>query len=295
MRRLEIADRKIIEVFMRQMNPVTSELTFTNLYMWRHAYKYQLIESGEYLWLLADLDVPFTMMPLGDYSNKEALIDSIAEMRKLMLSRGYDLRIERADNRLKEIVEAAGLKVATLEDRNTFDYVYDFEELKKLEGNKFHKKKNHVNKFMKTYKDWCYEPIDEEIIEDLQHATMRWFNAKGEVMNPSLNLERKAILSAFEHFHDLAYEGGVIRINGQIEAFTFGEALNDDTYVVHIEKANRQFDGLYPMINQQFLQHVQGNYKYVNREQDLGIKGIRQAKLSYKPAELIEKHSILFF
>lgn len=96
--------------------------------------------------------------------------------------------------------------------------------------------------------------------------------------------------NSIRKFEELGLIGGVLRVDGEIVAFTIGEPVNEDTFVVHIEKAFSAVDGAYPMINQQFVEHeLQGKYKYVNREEDLGVEGLRKAKLSYKPAFLIEK------
>lgn len=119
---------------------------------------------------------------------------------------------------------------------------------------------------------------------------LRWRNENGCEEDEEKNAEMCVTLNSLRLFEELGLTGGVLRVDGEIVAFTIGEAVNDDTFVVHIEKAYAEVEGSYTMINQQFVEHeLLGKYRYVNREDDVGLEGLRKAKLSYKPVFLVEK------
>ena len=174
-------------------------------------------------------------------------------------------------------------------DRDQADYVYESEKLATLAGKKLHSKRNHINKFKTANPDWCYETLDEKNQEECFQMALRWRNQNGCEEDPEKNAEMCVTLNSLRLYRELGQTGGIIRVNGEIAAFAIGEPICDDTFVVHVEKAFAGIDGAYPMINQQFVEHECMDYKYVNREDDTGAEGLRKAKLSYKPAFLVEK------
>jgi hypothetical protein len=177
------------------------------------------------------------------------------------------------------------------EDRNTFDYVYNLPELIELAGRKYHGKRNHLNQFMRSYK-WEYQPMDETVAAECLNLKTEWFDLQIPEKDRSISGETEAMIVVMENFTALNLTGGVIRIDGQIQALTIGEMLNQNMVVVHIEKANTEFKGIYAAVNQQFLIHHWADVPWVNREEDMGIEGLRQAKLSYNPAVMVKKVNV---
>ncbi|MEG0109255.1 MAG: phosphatidylglycerol lysyltransferase domain-containing protein, partial [Lachnospiraceae bacterium] len=173
--------------------------------------------------------------------------------------------------------------------RDLADYVYETEKLSTLAGKKLHGKRNHINKFLSTYKNWTYEALSSENIEDCFQMALKWRNENGCDDDSEKNSEMCVTLNSLRLFKELHLIGGVLKIEGKVVAFTIGEPISDEIFVVHIEKALSEIDGAYPMINQQFVLHECQNYEYINREEDVGSEGIRKAKLSYRPAFLVEK------
>ncbi len=170
------------------------------------------------------------------------------------------------------------------------DYVYESEKLATLSGKKLHSKRNHVNKFKIVYADrWSYEPISEDNLEECVQTGLKWRNENGCEEDEEKNAELCVTLNSLRLFKELDLVGGALRVDGKIIAFTIGEPLSEDTFVVHIEKALGEIEGAYTMINQQFVQHACMDYKYVNREEDTGSEGLRKAKRSYRPAFMVEK------
>ena len=174
-------------------------------------------------------------------------------------------------------------------NRDVADYVYESEKLATLSGKKLHGKRNHINKFKTTFEDWKYETLTPENAEDCFQMALKWREQNGCDEDDEKNAEMCVTLNSLRLQKELELIGGVLRVSGEVIAFTIGEPISEDTFVVHIEKAFADVQGAYPMINQQFVEHECMNYKYINREEDTGAEGLRKAKLSYRPAFLVEK------
>ncbi len=183
-------------------------------------------------------------------------------------------------------------KFLFLNDRANHDYVYSVDELAELKGKKFHSKKNHVNRFNRDY-EGRYEvvPMSAELVGEALKM-LKYIDDKKQVDGfeaEMLRMEAEALQDILPVYDRLGLEGCAILIDGRLEAYAFGGALGDDTIVEHVEKANTDFAGLYQKINNEFCRMMQGKYKYVNREEDMGLEGLRKAKTSYKPVKMIEK------
>lgn len=172
--------------------------------------------------------------------------------------------------------------------RNSFDYVYKVSDLANLNGKKYHSKRNHISYFQKNY-DWSYEEINESNIRECIQMNEKWFLLNVDKNPDGIDAERKVLKLIFDNYEKFGFLGGVLRVNGEVVAFTFGEELNKNTFVTHFEKAFSSVRGAYPMINMMFAKNTLVNYEYVNREDDVGSEGLRKAKLSYYPAILLEK------
>ena len=287
---IELEDREVIHNIFQEYRPETSELTFTNLFIWREHYKVQWSVHKD--WLIAACGTGgrncFALPPVGPPPR--------VEVARLVLEWLKDEKgisgpgIERADQRLVDEIKDSGL-FAVAPSRDHFDYLYLAENLIKLSGNRYHGKKNHLNKFRKTY-NWSYEPLSKEKIKACLEVSELWCKARRCSEDLDLTDEAIAVKSILENSEALKVKGGLILIEGKVEAFALGEMLSHETAVVHIEKANPEIPQLFVVINQQFVEHEWQNVKFVNREQDLGDEGLRQAKLSYHPERMVEKFKI---
>lgn len=177
-------------------------------------------------------------------------------------------------------------------DRDSYDYVYNAQDLAELKGRKYHGKRNHIHYFEDNYGDHIYLPLTPDLIPACIENTIEWCEKKNCDNNPSLECEKCAVIEGLNNFTYLELEGGVIVINGKVEAFTFGEILNENTAVIHAEKGNSDIRGIYPTINRNFCCYNWLGMKYINREEDLGIEGLRKAKESYYPVKMLEKYVV---
>ena len=188
-------------------------------------------------------------------------------------------------------------KFEYIEERDLFDYVYDGESLRTLAGRKNQKKRNHINAFLKDYEGrYSYKLLDEEDFDDCLELLKIWASNKEEnnEFDEGIDDESIGIRKIFNNYKYLRENLKIagIYVDGKLEAFTMGELINPNMALIHIEKANPNIRGLYPYINQQFILNEFEDVEFVNREEDLGIPGLRKAKLSYHPVKFVEKYTV---
>lgn len=174
-----------------------------------------------------------------------------------------------------------------LEDEGNADYIYLRERLVSLSGKSLQSKRNHINKFEKLYPDYSYEPMTKANSAECLAVEQEWLRQHGT--EEGEDKEQEVIQRLFDHFDELGLSGGILRVAGRVVAFTLGSPINQTTFGVHIEKADRDYEGSYTMINKLFASTIPEQYVYVNREEDLGLEGLRKAKLSYKPETILQK------
>ena len=285
---LSIDHKQEIEDLLLQYPPIISELTFTNLYIWRHYYQFQVALQQGFMTLLAQPKgaTPFFFPPMGKGDIQSWAFDCLTYLK----NQGFPPCFERLpESVIKELSIFPNLKVVP--DRDNSDYVYRIKNLIRLSGNKYHTLKNHINRFNKKH-TWEYLPLTPDLIEECLNLQEEWCRSKKCLESHNLLSEDRAILEAIKKMDLLSYKGGVIRIGNKVEAFTLGELLNPETVVIHIEKANPELPGLYPVLQQQFLEREWAIIPFVNREQDLGIEGLRKSKLSYHPEFMVDKYRL---
>jgi hypothetical protein len=301
--KITLDDRKLLEEYLNGYAYRTSGLCFTSLYMWREINQFTWRRFGEYMCIAAadnldpDMDTSFMFPPLtrtGSY-DPAALRETILEAKEFFESEGEDFLMMLVPFHMIEEFERAMPSEFSFEaDRPNFDYVYDKTQLIELKGKKFHGKKNHLNYFLNNYK---YEYT--ELTEDMAPEAMAFIRAFNERKNLEdaherelLDMEEQAMKDVFLNLGSVGYITGVIRIDGNIEALSIGGLLGRNTVTVHVEKANTEFRGLYQAINNEYCRHLPKDINFVNREEDMGIAGLRKAKLSYQPVKLVEKYII---
>lgn len=266
-----------------------SECAFSNLFVWRDCYNiYWCVAHGFLLIKVKRDNVDFFLPPIGGADEDLPLV--FAELREFSQGKPFEMHgiYEMTKERLAKVLPDAEF----IEDRDNWDYIYLREKLATLSGRKYHGQKNHYNSFKKNYPDYVYEPIDGNNIAECLGFGEQWCDDR-IAEDPSLICEKYAIRQALTNFDALGLRGGAIRVYGKIEAFSFGKKINDDTAVLHVEKANHEIRGLYTAINKEFAEHAWQDVTYINREEDMGHEGLRKAKESYHPEFMIKKYSLL--
>ena len=229
--------------------------------------------------------------PIGSGDRRRCLEEILADSHE----RGIPCRIvSMTDPDVAELESWFPGKFHLRADRNSFDYVYAIDDLADLKGKKFQKKRNHYNRFCAQYPNHEILTLNECNIDRARRLVDQWYYGHMR-SNPERNflLENIAMARAFQNYRTLDLEGCILLVNGEAVGVTMATRLSDDTFDIHFEKAREDIDGSYGAINCEFARHLRRTHpevRFLNREDDMGIEGLRKAKLSYQPHHLLEKH-----
>ena len=181
--------------------------------------------------------------------------------------------------------EASPFSISVEPVRDQYDYIYRRTDLATLHGRNLDAKRNHINRFRAEHPDFEYRPLTPESFDECRRLTEIWQEEKDA--SDTIDVEKQVMETIFSNWDALGMTGGSIFVDGRMVAFTYGSAVTTDTLDVCVEKADRHVEGAFAIINQQFAEHLPEQYIYLNREEDMGIPGLRQAKLSYHPEILL--------
>ncbi|MCM1187592.1 MAG: GNAT family N-acetyltransferase [Lachnoclostridium sp.] len=312
---------------LKEEQPEACEYTFASNFLWRKSYGVEVAEicGCGLIRYRGEKNYRYSF-PFGN-GDKKAAIEMLLSYCREEFGQDYLLDLcPLTEKQREELIEWFPGKFEIEADRDDFDYVYLREDLASLKGKKYHGKRNHIARF-KDADDWSYEPLTSENIPECRAMSREWLGIKEDSVKNRFSMqefsaqeissgesgaqtsdmqkidtetearieqsvedENIALHEALDHYEEFGLVGGLLRKEGKVVAFTIGEPLNAETMVVHFEKAYPDLQGAYPMINQQFVLHECENYKYVNREEDVGDVGLRKAKLSYYPEILLKKY-----
>lgn len=282
--------KELINKYLNQRCTQNSEFTFTNLFMWRKSYdiKYAIINDNFCLMPKHVGGPRSATFPLGGFKVKETIeeiIEYFEQKGEIPLIRLYN------DEAVEELNNLFPDKFNITEDINSNDYVYRVEDLINLSGKKYHTKKNHINKFKSLY-NYEYSRLAPTDADECLELYNKWYKAKVDENLMNVSEEYEAVKEFLDNLDALDAIGGCIRVDGKMVAFSFGEPLSgcNKTAVIHLEHADTDYQGAYPMINREFLMHEWSDFEFVNREEDMGLEGLRKAKLSYRPAFMVKKY-----
>lgn len=292
--------KETLDEYLDSFEYKTSGLSFTSLYMWRNVNKFSWQVIGDYLCIAGishlelDKQEAFLFPPLtksGEYEG-EKLKETIMSAKEIFEGKGQQFNIRLLPKHMIECIEMAMPKqFKYVEDRPNYDYLYLTKDLVKLAGRKYHAKRNHLNHFKNRY-NYQYTTITPDMVPEVMNF-IKDFNARKEVSDYEKNLlvmEEDAIEDVLLNLERGGYLSGAIIVDDKIQALSIGGPLGRKTVTVHIEKANIDFRGSYQAINNEFCRHMAANVKYMNREEDMDIMGLREAKLSYRPIRFVEKY-----
>lgn len=262
-----------------------SDYSFANIWGWAPHYGLEWRFDGTLCWIRQSHPEPCYWGPVGPW---DAVKDwtALPEMAPgSTLIRVPQSLCERWSVALEDHIEVD-------EARGQWDYLYLASELSTLSGNRFHKKKNLLKQFQKLY-DYQYNSLSAECVETVLNMQTEWCRWRDCESSEALLAENDAVARVLAHWNDIpGLCGGIIRIDNVPVAYTLAEPLNNDTLIIHFEKAANGIKGAYQAINYLFCNDVGKDFTYINREQDLGDEGLRQAKLSYNPTDFSRKCTV---
>ena len=266
-----------------------SEDCFLGFLVWQEKYKFEKVNLQKAFAIRLENKSSY-WFPFAD--SEEDAVNAIYE-----LMADKNLCFERVTQEQKVFLETHFKDLFSFEDdRGNYDYLYDIDSLCTLSGRKLSKKRNHINGFLQSYGDWNVQEINSLNIQDVLEFAGQWYQKKSggdsEIGDESLAYEKKALLQIVPQIEKIGADGIVLYVDGKVAAFTVGMKISETVYDTVFEKADEQIKGSYNIINREFARYLKNKYeslKFINREQDLNLPGLRQAKLSYMPCSLVEK------
>lgn len=290
-RPVEIQHRDIFQPYLTK-NSQTCDRAFVNTFCWQHLFHTQWTEENGFLVIRAFINgerraayIVVSQKDTPTYTDILPLLEAdAAEFDQPLTLMG--LSEEECDTLQQQFPGQFFFD----KNRDFADYVYKAEDLKTLKGRKYAQKRNHVNKFKSLY-NYHYEAITKENIADCLQLEESWISKHSE--DESAQSEYITIQKAFQHFEALGLLGGALYVDDKLVAFTYGSAIRNDIFCTHVEKADIHYEGVYQMINYLFAQHLPEQFTFINREEDMGLAGLRKSKSSYQPAMLAYKHTAL--
>ncbi len=281
---ITIDDKEIIEKYTKQNNYFLCDYCFTDIFMWRYRYSTKYCIKDGFLFLRVkshESKNEMYLTPIGTGDLKKAVLSVIEYSRK----KGNPFIMLSVPEKIKDKLDTIMPDTFNFEENpDNADYIYLAEDLINLKGKKFHSKRNFINRFKETYENrWEFEDITEENAEEVFRYQLKWYEENRSNTDDSLFSETSAIALALKNFKKLGLKGGLLRLDGKIISFTLASKSYDNMYTIHIEKAEHLINGAYQMINNEFAKRYFQDVEYVDREEDLGIEGLKKAKQSYRP------------
>ncbi|HHU83362.1 MAG TPA: DUF2156 domain-containing protein [Firmicutes bacterium] len=282
----------------RNMYLESSDFSFVNLFIWRHAHQLRYaVDNGFFIPYCNYKGNVFFMTPAG--GPREEFVTLCDKLAAYSRSCGHPFKMMTVPEEIAcLLLEEASGRYKIIPDHGNWDYLYNTRDLLELKGRKYQQKRNQINKFQKQYR---YEytpllpPLEPAEISACLDLFDRWAEPKKDLLSPEE--ERQALKEALKNMEPLGLKGGALLVEGRFEAFSIGSLLNKETQapiaLIHFEKANPEISGIYPAINQLFLANAWKDTLYVNRENDMGLPGLRQAKKRYHPVRMIKKYTVL--
>lgn len=290
-RKVELCDKPQIEEYLRKSDFRGCEYTFGNIFLWGSHYNTEICfaegfcfeKTGQgkdtmFIYPYGGGDVETAVSFIREYAMQNVLPCVICANKPIT-------------EKILELYPQASSELY----RDFCDYVYSALDLEELKGKKFHAKRNHLNRFYEN--NWSFEPMTAENIPECLAMNELWRaeNVTDDSEDAqSKTVELDVVKRSLELFEKLGYIGGVLRVDGEVQAFTFGERSAKNTFVVHVEKALRKYQGAYTAINREFVRSLGRKFAYIDREEDTGSENLRKAKMSYNPIFLEEKFLITF-
>ncbi len=281
-KKIELDDKEKLEVFFKNAQELTCEIAFINLLIWQPLYNnYYCIEDDTlYLKTCSNNNESYSV-PFGNVAKGlEKIIKSENNFPNIWAQEG---------ERFQTFKRLYGEYYDFHEIPSEFDYIYNSSDLINLSGKKYHSKRNHISSFSKRF-NWHYEDITSDNIEKVRECARIWYRQHNDATDVGLTSEMHGIDFMLKNMDTLDVTGGAIIVDSKVVAFTLGSPINNNIYDIHIEKAILGYETAYTVINREFASHNLNDYRYINRENDLGIDGLRKSKLSYKPEIILPKY-----
>jgi hypothetical protein len=275
-----LEDRSFITAALSRSSHEACELNFANIFLWRHFERSQLTTVNGNLCILCEppSEPSYFLQPIGDREVEETIRTCLSFAPRLSrVEEGFAARY--------------GGPFRTEPDRDNFDYVYRSEDLAELKGKKYDGKRNRIRKFEREHA-YAYSCLSPHCLPGCRELLTRWLEAKAGNDGFLAGVWRTVIEEGFTRPEELGLRGGVFEVGGRVAAFSLGTELSPGTAVIPIEIVDPAYEGLSQLVNREFVRREWAGFRFINREQDNGIPGLRRAKTSYHPDHFVKKYNI---
>lgn len=291
-RPLTMEDKGLVQSYTLDSYHSNCDLCFMNLMSWRFYYNTEVAEWEGHLIFRFYVNNHFAYLaPLGKGEWRAVIEEMRADAAR---SHSPFVMYGVTERTLTYLNAALPDYFYATADRDYSDYIYEREKLATLAGKKLQAKRNHIHQFLRHYPHYDFLPLTPADIQECLDLERLWSEEKPANSSRTGYLdERRSMQYVFQHWEQLGGLGATLRVDGQLIAFTFGAPINRHTFDVCVEKADTRYEGAYTLINREFVRSLPPQYLYINREEDLGISGLRQAKTSYRPDILLHKYTVM--
>ncbi len=290
---LMLKNKDLFYSYVRPCGYNHSEASFSNLYIWQHAWDIRMAVSGGALFVSMDSDIyrPLLVPPFVRDCD-EPVLPYMLMCEEYMndVYGGFYIKCATAAV-VDKIRRDCGDRYRFSYDAYNSEYVYRTSDLIELRGKKYHSKRNHISAFIRKYGGEI-EEYSPKYRDECLKLQKNWAKGK-DFSEREIEEEYVSVLNALDNYAELGFKGCVVKVGGEVAAFSFGERINGDTAIIHIEKADSNYDGIYAFINREFAANFWSDATYINRAEDMGVPGIRKAKRSYHPAYMLDKYDVL--
>ncbi len=256
------------------------------LFLWEDYYNEMFAVAEDSLFISAEVEGQMTYL----IPYREDIKNSVELLKAHTKALGIKLSFFAPEgNRFNQFKKYFEEEFNIIETRDDFEYIYNSEDLINLSGKKYHSKRNHISAFTKA-NNWSYEEINTGNMAEVCEMADLWLKTNERANEESLISENRSIKGMLSNFDAFGLKGGLVRVEGKVVAFAFGSEINENTFDVHIEKALPEYRTAYAIINREFAKNALSEYKFINRDDDMGLEGLRKAKLSYYPVKLLKKY-----
>jgi len=284
-----LADKSWIDPLVWAEGSSSADFNFGNIFLWDKSFHQLVGRSGDRVIVVPCYEEhPFFAYPVGTGELRPV----IEEMRQYAKEKDFPFTIRGVTAEHLPQIKELYPNCEVESERPLWDYIYSAEKLATLSGKHLHGKRNHINRF-EAENDWQFSPMTAADHPECMALLDEWLSENPEDIHAGATDERMAIERAFENSESLGLMGGVLRVSGQLVAFTMGEPVCEHTFVVHFEKAHADMNGAYPMVNREFVRYIRSRYpsvQWINREDDMGMESLRLSKESYHPDHMVEKY-----
>lgn len=291
---LTLEDKEIIEKYIDKSKLDSYEYLFSSLYMWRklNNIKYAVLDDVLIIEKNEEGKGTFYAQFFGyKKDNLTSIIDELIKRNLEFTDRDY-LFGDVGDEFVDDLKKYTDFSIDLVEDIDDSEYIYNTQDLIELKGKKYHSKKNHVNSFLKTYSYDIKTINNENVKSDCMDLLHKWHEEVAVTVDKEMLMEIDAIKDLFRELHFFDLNSIAIYVDGDLAGFAVGEKVNDKMALIHVERGEIAYKGIYAFLNKQFLVESFQDTEFVNRQEDTGNEGLRKAKKSYHPEKMIKKYLV---